>query len=396
MDIDEYEFFDTYTSPATGISDLNFRAARYMLRPFTLHSKEFHEYWDETKGMLKKLFQTRNELIGIVGSIRVGFDAIISNITEPGDKVLVLTNGYWGSYTSRVVESYGGTPILHEEAPTCALNPKKVENEIEKHKDLKAVTIMHVETDTGIMHPVGEIGKIVKDKTNALYIVDAATSLGGMEVKTDEWGVDFCFSGSHKCLSAPVGLAFMTVSDEGWDSIEKRKSSILGTYNNLLPWRTPIRGECEPPLPACVIHAVRARLDYIFRHGPKKIFKRHEIAAKAFRLGLIEMGLELLSESPESPPCSNVVTVAKIPTGVNEEKLSKIMCERYNVWFGSSPYRERVFQLGTINENQVNPKHILYYLTSLGLTLLELGVEVRLEEAIRKTNEVLLDLEKYK
>lgn len=396
MNIEEYEFFDTYRSPATGISDLTFRAARYMLRPFTVHSKEFHEYWDETKEMLKKLFQTHNELIGIVGSIRVGFDAIISNIIEPKDKVLVLTNGYWGSYTSRVVESYRGIPIILKEAPTRALNPKKVEDEIKKHKDLKAVTVMHVETDTGTMHPVDEIGKIVKDKTDALYIVDCATSFGGMEVRVDHWGADFCFSGSHKCMSAPVGLAFVTVSNEGWDVIEKRKAPILGTYNNLLPWRTSIRGECEPPLPACIVHAVRARLDYIFRHGPEKIFKRHEIAAKAFRLGLIEMGLELLSESPESPPCSNVVTTVKIPTGINEEKLDKIMCERYNIWFGSSPYRKHVFQLGTINESQVSHRHILYYLTSIGLTLSELGVEVRLEEAIRKANEVLLDLEKYK
>jgi aspartate aminotransferase-like enzyme len=196
-------------------------------------------------------------------------------------------------------------------------------------------------------------------------------------------------------MASPVGIALTTVSDRGWDAIKNRKTPIRGTYNNMLHWKGPIPGECEPPMPAVVIHAIRARLDYIFRHGPEKIFKRHEIAARALRLGLVKMGLELLVESTEAPPCSHVTTVVKLPPGVREEAVTKIMCERYNMWFGLSPYREGVFQLGTIHENQVCPRHILYYLTSLGLTLSELGVKIRLEEAIRKANEVLLELEKY-
>lgn len=392
MDIDDYEFFDTYHSPATGISDLDFRAARYMLRPFTLHTEEFHEYWKETKEMLKKLFQTKNDLIAMTGSIRVAFDAIVGSIVEPEDKVLVLSNGYWGEYVVRVVESYRGRPILLEESPGRAIEPKKVKEALEKHSDTRAVSVMHVETDTGIAHPVAEIGDAVKKNSRALYVVDSATSFGGMEVTVDKWGADFCFSGSHKCMTAPVGLAFMTVSDRAWETIKKRKTPIMGTYNDLLPWKEPIPMECEPPLPAATIHAVRARLDFIFRHGPENIFKKHEICARSIRTGIMKLGLELLSESAEAPPCSNVVTAIRFPADIDKERMSRIMNERYKIGFFPSPYRPDCFQLGTINENQLNHRHILYCLASIGLTLSELGKKVNLEDAIRSADRVLRDL----
>jgi alanine-glyoxylate transaminase/serine-glyoxylate transaminase/serine-pyruvate transaminase len=365
-----------------------------MLRPFSFPIDEYHEYWKETKDMLRRLFLTKNDITATVGAIRVAFDVIISNIMEPEDKVLVLTNGYWGNYVERVVKSYNGIPILHRENPTSALDPKKIRDELARHKDLKAVTVMHVETDTGSVNPVGEIGELVRAHSDALYVVDCATSLGGMKVEADKWKADCCFSGSHKCLSSPVGLAFITTSNRTQNVIEKRRTPILGSYNNLLPWKDLILGECGPPLPITTIHAVRARLDYIFAHGPEKIFKRHEIAAEAMRSGILEMGLELLSESPQALPCSNVVTVVRFPTGVKKEEVSRIMRKRYHVGFALSPYREEVFQIGTINEKQVNPKHILYFLTSLGLTLSELGVKIKLEQAIRKADEILQRMDK--
>lgn len=390
MSLDEYEFLDNYISAVTGISDIDFKTLRNMMRPFNFfHAEELQTCWKDTIELLKKLFQTTNDVLGVTGTIRVAFDAIISNVIEQEDKVLVLANGYWGKYAARVVRSYGGTPVLYEEAPTRALDPKKVKNLIENHRDLKAVTIMHVETDTGLVHPVKEIGKIVKENSDGLYIVDCAASLGGMKVEVDEWQADFCFSGSHKCLASPVGLALITVSNYAWKLIGARKTPIWGTYNNLLSWKEKIPGESRPPLSTPIVHAIRARLDYIFRHGPEKIFRRHEVAAKAIRFGIIEMGLSLLPESYEAPPCSNVVTVVRFPQGVDQERLLKIMRERYHILLVPSSFRGGVFPLGTINETQVSPRYILSLLTTLGLTLSELGVKIRLEEAITESNEIL-------
>jgi aspartate aminotransferase-like enzyme len=193
--------FDRYANTSTGVSDSDVKTIRSMIGRFNLHTKEFHQYYDETKEMLKKIFQTENQIISLTGSIRIGFDAIFSNILEPADKVLVLTNGYWGNHIPKVVNSYRGESIVYEENPKFPINVEKVKDILRKNNDVKAVAVVHVETDTGIVNNVSEIGEIVKKESDALYIVDCATSLGGMEVRVDDWGADFCFSGSHKCMT---------------------------------------------------------------------------------------------------------------------------------------------------------------------------------------------------
>lgn len=389
-------FLDRYVNTGTGLSDTNIRTLRAMTHRFNLHTKEFHRYWDETKEMLKRVFQTKNTVIGITGSIRIAFDAIIGNAIEPGDKVLTLTNGYWGDYVPRVVESYRGAPIVYREDPRLPVNPDKVKELLEQHSDIKAVAVMHVETDTGIANKVAKIAEIVKRESDALFIVDCATSLGGMETKVDDWGADFCFSGSHKCLTAPAGLAFITVSDKAWETIQKRKTPIFGMYSNLLPWKEPLRMECEPPMPTLVIHAVRSTLEWILSNGLNKVYRMHEVAANALRSSLIEMGLEVFPDCSKcggctSPDrfCSDVVTTLPYPTGVRPEDVENIMGKRYNLSVLASPYRPDCFQLGTINELQISPDYVLKLVLTLGLTMSELGLKIHLEKGIGKAHELL-------
>ncbi|MGQ9543535.1 MAG: pyridoxal-phosphate-dependent aminotransferase family protein [Candidatus Bathyarchaeia archaeon] len=391
-------FFDRYANTGTGLSDTDVRTLRAMTHRFNLHTKEFHQYWKETKEMLKRVFQTKNDLVGVTGSIRVAFDVIISNVIEPGDRVLTLTNGYWGEYFPRVVKSYRGEPIIYTEDPRLPIDPDKVEDVLRKHDDVKAVTIVHVETDTGIANKISRISECVKKYSDALYIVDCATSLGGMEIKTDDLGIDFCFSGSHKCLSAPAGMAFITVSEKGWENIQNRKTPILGMYGNLASWNEPLRMECEPPMPALVIHAVRSTLEWILSRGLREVFRLHEVAAEALRCGLIDMGLELFPDCSKcdgcaSPDkfCSDVVTTLPYPHGVDPERLETIMGERYNLSVLASPYRPGCFQLGTINELQISPDYIVKLLATLGLALSEFGVRLKLDKGIGTAHKILVE-----
>ncbi|MEM2943075.1 MAG: aminotransferase class V-fold PLP-dependent enzyme [Candidatus Bathyarchaeia archaeon] len=395
-------FLDRYANTGTGLSDTDIRTLRAMTRRFNLHTREFHDYWNETKEMLQRVFQTGNSVVGVTGSIRVAFDVIISNTIEPGDKVLSLTNGYWGDYFPRVVKSYSGEPIVYSEDPRLPIDPEKVRDVLSKNSDVKAVTVMHVETDTGIVNRISRISEIVRRYSNALYIVDCATSLGGMEVKVDELGIDFCFSGSHKCLGAPAGLAFITVSERGWDAIRNRKTPIFGMYGNLASWNEPLPLECEPPMPTHVIHAVRSTLEWILSRGLKEVCRMHEVAAEALRCGLIEMGLELYPdcsrcEGCASPDrfCSDVVTTLPYPHGVKPETLERIMGERFNLSVLASPYRPGCFQLGTINELQTSPDYILKLITTLGLSFSELGVKIRLDKGIRAAHDILVSKGQY-
>jgi aspartate aminotransferase-like enzyme len=388
--------FDRYENTSTGISDSDVKTIRSMIGRFNLHTKEFHQYYDETKEMLKKIFQTKNQIIGLTGSIRIGFDAIFNNILEPADKVLILTNGYWGNHIPKVVNSYRGKSIVYEENHKLPINVEKVRGILRKNNDVKAVAVVHVETDTGIVNKVSEIGEIVKKESDALYIVDCATSLGGMEVRVDDWGADFCFSGSHKCMTAPVGLAFLTVSENAWNVIQNRKIPVYGVYNNLIPWRGPQELECEPPLPTMTLHAVRATLEWILSVGLKEVYKLHELAALALRIGLIELGLEIFPDcsncegcNSEKRFCSDVVTTVPYPPKVDHNDVERIMGERYHLSLTRTPYRPDTFQLGTINEWQISQEYILKFLTTLGLTFSELGVKINLDNGIKKAYEIL-------
>lgn len=390
--------FDRYANTSTGISDTDIRTLRAMTRRFNLHTKEFHKYWNETKELLKKVFQTKNTMIGITGSIRIGFDAILSNVIEPGDKVVALTNGYWGNYIPKVIKSFRGEPVIYQEDPKIPLDLTKVQDIIRQNNDAKAVAVVHVETDTGIVNNISKIGEIVQKESDALYIVDCATSMGGMEVKVDDWNIDFCFSGSHKCLTAPVGMAFISISEKGWNVIENRKTPIFGQYNNLIPWKEPLKMECEPPMPTMVIHAVRATLDWILSVGLKEIFKMHRVAAEALRCGLIDMGLQVFPDCSKCDGCnsnnrfcSDVVTTIPYPQGVKSADVERIMGERYHLSVTPVPYRPECIQFGTINELQISPDYILKLLTTLGLTLPEIGIDINLEKGIKRANRILFE-----
>jgi aspartate aminotransferase-like enzyme len=357
------------------------------------------EYYRETADMIKTLFNTKNVIVPMVGTIRVAFDGIYGSILEPGDRVLLLSQGYWGGkFQEEVVRSFGGTPIIIEEQPGHAMRPEKVEEALKKEKDIKVVSVVHVETDGGIVNPVDEIGKVVKRNTDAMYMVDCATSFGGMKVELDKWSADIGFSGSHKGMQSPTGMAFIALGERAWQAIRNRKTPIVGHYNNLIMWRERMSERTykgvynPPPIPIPIIHALRARLDYIFKTGPEKVFRRHEIAARAYRKGLTDLGLKLLAESDEAPPCSNTVTTCRYPEGVSSENVEKITTKRYHIPLYCCSFRPETFMLGTINDLQVNARHILYVITALGLTMSELGVKIDLEKGIRTTNKILLDL----
>jgi aspartate aminotransferase-like enzyme len=369
-----------------------------MTRRFNLHTKEFHKYWNETKELLKKVFQTKNTMIGITGSIRIGFDAILSNVIEPGDKVVALTNGYWGNYIPKVIKSFRGEPVIYQEDPKIPLDLTKVQDIIRQNNDAKAVAVVHVETDTGIANNISKIGEIVQEESDALYIVDCATSMGGMEVKVDDWNIDFCFSGSHKCLTAPVGMAFISISEKGWNVIENRKTPIFGQYNDLIPWKEPLKMECEPPMSTMVIHAVRATLDWILSLGLNEVFKMHRVAAEALRCGLLDMGLQVFPDCSKCDGCnsnnrfcSDVVTTMPYPQGVKSAEVERIMGERYHLSVTPVPYRPECIQFGTINELQISPDYILKLLTTLGLTLSEIGFDINLEKGIKRANRILFE-----
>ena len=166
----------------------------------------------------------------------------------------------------------------------------------------------------------------------------------------------------------------------------------------MIPWKEPLKMECEPPMPTIVIHAVRATLNWILSLGLKEIFKMHKVAAEALRCGLIDLGLQVFPDcsrcdgcNSNNRFCSDVVTTIPYPQGVKSADVESIMGERYHLSVTPVPYRPECIQFGTINELQISPDYILKLLTTLGLTLSEMGVDINLEKGIKRANRILFE-----
>jgi aspartate aminotransferase-like enzyme len=393
--------FDEQLQYAGGATDLHPAILRTMCRPHVSPwIEEFKPYYEDVLASLNELYQTHQDVLILMGMIRAGMDAVICSLVEPGDRIVVASNGFWSDYWIELVESYGGVPVVLREEWGRPWSAQKIRSELHRLEgDAKAFCLTHVETSTGVVNPPQEIGEIVKER-GLLYILDCAQSLGGMEVKMDEWGADFCIGGSHKCMSIPAGLAFVGVSEEGWKAIEGREVPIRGRYMNLAHWKhlwaqTPARVSLGAPL----LFALGSVLDLIFQQTPQEVYRRHRVAAKAIRSGIRELGLNLFVNCSQCPGCdspkrfcADTVTVFRYPRGVVHEDFAKIMSQQYGIAIGGGigKLKGKICRIGPAGLVQILPRNIFALVTSIGLAMRQLGAKVEIQSAIDVVNRVLV------
>jgi aspartate aminotransferase-like enzyme len=393
--------FDEYMNYCSGSSDLEARTLRALTKPYNLAwGDDFVEFYAGTLELLGRVFRTTNEVLPIAATIRGAWDAAICSVVEPGDKVLIPSNGgYWHNFAIDIVETYGGIPIVPEGEPYRPVTHELVEQALARAPDVKAAMLIHVETDGGIVNPhLEEIGTVLRERSDALYIVDAATSLAADDVNVDAWGADICFSGSHKGLASPAGLAFLAISERAWDVIRTRATPIQSWYTSLLTWKEVDILNCAPgkisfSFPVPLFRAVRSRLDYIVEKGLENVIAEHEIAARALRSGVLAMGLELVADCVASGEaasngavcrngcrsfCANSMSFVRFPPNVQPADFERLMARRYGLVTISMPYNQDGFIVGTINAYQVHPRNLLACLGAIGLSMKQLGVPVDL------------------
>ncbi|MHA1884160.1 MAG: pyridoxal-phosphate-dependent aminotransferase family protein, partial [Promethearchaeota archaeon] len=189
----------------------------------------FIKIMDEIKELLKKLINTNNNLtLPLSGTGSAGMEACFVNLIEPKDKVLILINGVFGKRMQEVGIRLGADVDTLEFEWGTPIQTKLVQEKLSDNT-YKLIAAVHAETSTGVRNPIEEIGKIT-DNSGSFFLVDAVTSLGGTEVKMDDWSIDALYSGSQKCLSCPPGLAPSSFSDRAFDSIMNRKSKVPNWY----------------------------------------------------------------------------------------------------------------------------------------------------------------------
>jgi alanine-glyoxylate transaminase/serine-glyoxylate transaminase/serine-pyruvate transaminase len=349
-----------------GPVELSVNVRRELSQQVSAHyGKEWADFYNSTIFLLKHVFQTTSYVFPMVGSGTAGIESVISSIIAPGDKLMVLTNGLFGDRLSEIARSYHAEVIEILFPLNVQVDPDRVRQELKKYSSLKAVAMVHSESSTGMLNPLREIATVCQEFGVPL-IVDAVSSLGGIEIKMDEWGIGACIAASQKCLEGPTGLALVAVSDQLWPVIEKTDSS--GWYLNLKVWKNMYDQEHDyHPHPTSMstplIRALRKSIENILAEGLSQRFKRHIEISRMLRSGLAELGFEFfLPDKVSSPTVVSVLGNQELPPDTVVNKLE----EKYKIKVagGVGPTKGKIFRIGCMGSS-ARPEKIQRLISSL-------------------------------
>lgn len=307
------------------------RVLRAMSTPLIGHlDPEFLDILDDEQRLLRTVFQTANPLtLAVPGTGSAGMEAAISNFVERGDDVLVVVIGYFGERLCQVAGRYGALIDRLERPWGQYCDPQEILEALHR-KDYKLVALVHAETSTGVLQPgIQEIADAAH-KTGALVLLDAVTSLGGIPVEIDRWGVDIAYSGSQKCLSCPPGLAPVTVSPRAQEVLAGRQTPVENFYLDLLLlekyWGAPHSYHHTSPI--STHYALREGLRVAVEEGLQARFDRHRANAEKLWNGLDLLGI------PPLVPYQDRLTTLTTPTlkpGLDDAALRKRLLEEFNI-----------------------------------------------------------------
>ena len=305
----------------------------------------FYDFYKNLCEKLGKIIETKQDVRILSGEGILGLEAACASFTEHGDRVLVIDNGIFGEGFGDFVKMYGGEAVYFKGDREHGINVSDLKKFLDKDNEFKYATIVHCDTPSGVLNPLKDICKALKQYGIAT-VVDAVSSIGGETVKVDEWEIDICLGASQKVLSAPPGLTFLSISDTAWKIMEDRKNPVAGFYCNLLIWKDYYEKKWFPyTMPISDIEGLNAAIDNYFSENT---IERHERIALAFRKTLIEGGLELYTKDSYS----NTVSVIKVPEGIDEVKLRKDLLEKHNLMIsGAFGYLQgKVIRVGHMGE----------------------------------------------
>ncbi|MCK4926168.1 alanine--glyoxylate aminotransferase family protein [Candidatus Aerophobetes bacterium] len=295
---------------------------------------EFIKIMDETQGMLRLLYQTKNRMtIPISGTGTSGMETLVANLVEAEDRVIVVRNGFFGERIAEIVSRYGGEVVPIDLEWGTVVTPDEV-REVFSRKRCQGLFLVHAETSTGTLQQnMAEIGEIVHEN-GALFLVDTVTSLGGTEVKIDEWRIDAAYSGSQKCLSVPPGLSPVTFNEKAMEKVRGRKVPSfyfdLGIIEQY--WNEGHQRKYHHTAPINMIYGLHEGLRLVLKEGVDARFQRHRKNAAALQAGLEALDFRyVVRNRDERLPMLHAVY---LPDGAEEGRLRGEIRSSYNVEIG--------------------------------------------------------------
>lgn len=334
-----------------GPSDVPPRVLAAMGSPTIGHlDPEYLRLMDETRQMLRDVFRTTNELtLAISGTGSAGMEGAVVNLIEPGDEMIVCVNGVFGTRMRDVAQRAGATVHSIEADWGKTIDPGAVSAALKKSPKTKVLGIVHAETSTGAHQPIEAISKLVHD-AGALLLVDAVTSLGGVELRVDDWRIDACYSGTQKCLSGPPGLSPMTFSADAVAAMDRRKGKVQSWYLDLSMLRQ-YWGEqrvYHHTAPINMNYALHESLRMVLEEGLEARQARHTLNHRALRAGLEAVGIRFIPK--RSLTSLNAVG---IPEGVDDARVRRKLLTEFGIEIGAGlgPFKGKAWRIGLMGHS---------------------------------------------
>lgn len=352
---------------------------------------EFTHIMNETMEMLRELFATGNQwAYPVDGTSRSGIEAVMVSLIMPGERVLIPIYGRFGHLLHEIAERCGAEVYIIEKTWGSVFEPGEVVAAMESFKP-HVVAMVHGETSTGRVQPLAEIGRACREM-DALFIVDAVATIGGIPVETDAWMLDVVVGGTQKCLSVPSGMAPVTYNERAEAKLLSRKRVERGIRTDevqdgeltfvrsnyfdlsmLQDYWSPLRLNHHTEMTS-MLYALREGLRLTLEEGLETRFARHKLNETALVAGLSAMGLELYGD----PSCKlTVVTCVMIPEGVDGESVRSMLLDRFGIEIASSfgPLKGKIWRIGTMGFS-CRENNVLRLLGALEAVLLRHGFAV--------------------
>ncbi len=357
-----------------GPSDVSERVLNALARPTVGHlDPQFVGLMDEIKQLLRYAFCTENQMtfpVSAPGS--AGMETCIVNLIEPGEKMIVCINGVFGGRLKENIERAGGVAVAVEDDWGKPVTLEKVEEALQANPDAVALGFVHAETSTGVRSDADALCALAA-ANNCLTIVDAVTSLGGIPLKVDEWGIDAIYSGSQKCLSAPPGLSPVSFSEKAVAKIQNRKTNVQSWFLDLNLvlgyWDGDGARSYHHTAPINAMYGLHESLVMLHEEGLEAAWARHLEMHKLLEQGLARLGIDYLVDSESRLPQLNSV---KIPESfvAREAEIRKQLLTEYDLEIGAGlgALAGKIWRIGLMGYG-ASRKNVDYCLNSLEAVL---------------------------
>ncbi len=375
-----------------GPSSVNPRVLQAMTLPVLGHlDPQFFQVMDEVCEMLREVYHTDNFMTVPLSSTGTGaMEAACANVLERGDKAIVCRNGFFGDRLSDIAERCGAEVVILDFEWGDPIDLQVLSDALEQHGPVKAVGVVHAETSTGVLTPMPEIVDLVH-RHNALIIVDAVTSLGGHDVRVDDWDLDVCYSATQKCLGSPPGLAPISFGPRAIEVINTRPTKVQSFYFNLKDlesyWNQTRAYHHTTPI--SMTYALRESLRMMMEEGIDNRIRRHARVAGALRAGLEALGLGLMAAEGYR---LNPLTTALIPEGIEDTAVRGRLLRDFNIEIGGGlgQVRGKAWRIGLMGES-AKESNVFALLSALEQILPDLGYEVATGASLSAAQRALVD-----